>query len=468
MRARPEEGASLFRPDAQEMALGRPIRVVIMGAGGRDFHNFNVFFRSNPEYKVVAFTAAQIPGISGRRYPPELSGPMYPEGIPILPEEDLPRVVREEGVDLVVLSYSDLTNSEVGDKVNRVLASGASFMVLGPRDTMLVPSRPTIAVTAVKTGAGKSTVSRAIARELTSRGIRVAPIRHPMAYGDLSRMAVQRFASVGDLERSQLTIEEREEYEHYVRMGLPVFAGVDYARVLAAAEAEGQVLLWDGGNNDLPFVRPHYMVAVADAMRPGLESSAFPGEANVLLADAVIINKADQARPEAVRHIAEEVRRLNPRAKISVAESSVEVDDADALRGRRALVVEDAPTVTHGGAPYGAGYVAALKYGASVVDPRPYVRGELAEIYRKYSHIGPVLPSLGYTESQRRELAEAIESSPADVVVLGTPADISSIVRGKRVVRVRYELRIVEGPTIGEIVEEFLSRAGLGAGARKP
>ncbi len=438
-----------------------------MGAGGRDFHNFNVYFRSNPNYRVVAFTAAQIPGIAGRRYPPELSGPLYPEGIPILPEEDLEGVIRRECVDLVVLSYSDLTNQELGDRLNRVLASGASFMVLGPRDTMLLPSKPTIAVTAVKTGAGKSTVSRAVVRELSSRGIRVAPLRHPMAYGDLSKTAVQRFATLGDLERAGLTIEEREEYEQYVRMGIPVFAGVDYARVLAAAEQEGQVILWDGGNNDFPFVRPLYMITVVDAMRPGLESSTFPGEANVMAADALVVNKADQARPEDLRSVVDGVRRLNPRASISIAESSVEVDDPGALRGRRALVIEDAPTVTHGGAPYGAGYVAAVKYGASVIDPRPYARGSLADVYRRYPHIGPVLPSMGYTEDQRRDLAETVRASPAEVVVLGTPADISALVgEGLRVVRVRYELRIVEGPTIGELVDEFLSRAGLAPGEK--
>ncbi|MFP3229039.1 MAG: GTPase, partial [Nitrososphaeria archaeon] len=406
-------------------------------------------------------------GIAGRRYPPELSGPLYPEGIPILPEEDLEGVIRRECVDLVVLSYSDLTNQELGDRLNRVLASGASFMVLGPRDTMLLPSKPTIAVTAVKTGAGKSTVSRAVVRELSSRGIRVAPLRHPMAYGDLSKTAVQRFATLGDLERAGLTIEEREEYEQYVRMGIPVFAGVDYARVLAAAEQEGQVILWDGGNNDFPFVRPLYMITVVDAMRPGLESSTFPGEANVMAADALVVNKADQARPEDLRSVVDGVRRLNPRASISIAESSVEVDDPGALRGRRALVIEDAPTVTHGGAPYGAGYVAAVKYGASVIDPRPYARGSLADVYRRYPHIGPVLPSMGYTEDQRRDLAETVRASPAEVVVLGTPADISALVgEGVRVVRVRYELRIVEGPTIGELVDEFLSRAGLAPGEK--
>jgi len=443
--------------------MGHPVKVLIMGAGGRDFHNFNVVFRSDPDYRVMAFTATQIPGIAGRRYPPELSGPLYPEGIPILPEDDLRRIVEDGGIDLVVLSYSDLTNAELGDRVNRVIASGASFMVLGPKDTMLVPSRPTIAVTAVKTGAGKSTASRAIARELRSRGIRVAPIRHPMAYGDLSRMAVQRFATAGDLERAGLTIEEREEYEQYVRMGIPVFAGVDYARVMAAAELEGDVIMWDGGNNDLPFIRPNYMITVADAMRPGLEASAFPGEANIIDADAVVINKADQAPPGAVDAISENVRRLNPGARITVAESAVVVEEPDALRGRNAIVVEDAPTVTHGGAPYGAGYVAAVKYGATVIDPRPYARGSIADAYRRYPQMGPVLPSMGYSEDQRRDLAETLRAAPADVVVLGTPADISALVEGgKRVIRVGYELKVIDGPTIGELVEEFLKRSGLG------
>ena len=437
-------------------------RVVIMGAGGRDFHNFNVYFRDNPEYEVVAFTAAQIPGIAGRRYPGSLAGPRYPNGIPILPEEDLPRIVKENNVDVVVLAYSDLLYSDVGRKLSAALGAGASFMILGPNDTMLLSSRPVIAVTAVRTGAGKSTVSRAVAAELKSRGLRVVPVRHPMAYGDLEKAVVQRFASLEDLDRYEVTIEEREEYEHYVKNGFVVYAGVDYGRILEKAEREADVILWDGGNNDWPFYKPDYMIVVADAMRPGHEISSFPGEVNVRMADVVIINKVDQATREAVETIKENVRRVNPRAKIALAVSEVVVDNPEAIKGKRVVVVEDSPTVTHGGAPYGAGYVAAKKYGAAeIVDPRPYAKGIIAEMYKEYPHMDRVVPSTGYSPEQIRDLEETINSIPADVVVAGTPITLSRVIRvNKPIVQVRYELRIVEGPSIREIVDEFLARAG--------
>ena len=435
-------------------------RVIILGAGGRDFHNFNVYFRDNPEYRVVAFTAAQIPGILGRRYPPELAGPRYPEGIPIIPESELEEAVKAMHIDLVVLSYSDLTYEDVGEKLSRALAAGASFMILGPKETMLYSSKPVIAVTAVRTGCGKSTVSRAIVERLSKEGLRVVPIRHPMAYGDLARMAVQRFASYEDLDRYNVTVEEREEYEQYIRLGLVVYAGVDYGKVLAEAEKEADIILWDGGNNDWPFIKPDYMITVADAMRPGQEVSSFPGEVNARMADLIIINKADQAKPGAIEEIKRNITRINPKADIAVAESVVTVDQPELISGKRVIVLEDSPTVTHGGAPYAAGYVAATKYGASeIVDPRPYAVGIIKELYREYPHMGPVLPSTGYTEAQLRDLEETINRIDADAVVMGTPADITRLIKiNKPVVRVRYELKIIEGPSIDDIIKEFLDR----------
>lgn len=440
--------------------MARPKKVVIMGAGGRDFHNFNVFFRDNPEYRVVAFTTSQIPGIEGRRYPPELAGSLYPSGIPIVPEEDLGRVVREFGVDIVVLSYSDLLYSDVGRKLSAALGAGASFMIIGPRDTMLPSSKPLIAVTAVRTGAGKSSVSRAVVRVLSREGYRVVPVRHPMAYGDLAEMAVQRFETIEDLDRYGVTVEEREEYEHYLERGLIVYAGVDYGEILRRAEREADVILWDGGNNDWPFYKPDYMITVADAMRPGHEIGSFPGEVNVRLADAVIINKADQAAPGAVEEIKRNVKTVNPRAVISVAESEVIIDDPDALKGKRVVVVEDSPTVTHGGSPYGAGYVAAKKYGAGeIVDPRPYARGIIAEMFREYTHMGPVVPSTGYTPEQIKALEETLNNIPADVVVSGTPIRLDRIISvNKPIIQVRYDVKVVEGPTIEDMVKEFLER----------
>jgi predicted GTPase len=435
-------------------------RVLILGAGGRDFHNFNVVFRDNPDFEVVGFTASQIPGIVGRRYPPEAAGRLYPSGIPILPEEEMEEIIRRHAVDIVVLAYSDLTYPDVGEKLSRALAAGASFMILGPRDTMLESSKPVIAVTAVRTGAGKSSVSRALVRELARRGLRVAPIRHPMAYGNLS-IPVQVFESYEDLDKYNVTVEEREEYEQYIRMGLKVYAGVDYGKVLAEAERESDVILWDGGNNDWPFIRPDFMITVADAMRPGQEVSSFPGEVNVRMADVVIINKADQAKPGDIERIKENVRRVNPRADIAVAKSEVTVDRPEDIRGKRVLVLEDSPTVTHGGSPYAAGYVAAVKYGASeIVDPRPYAVGIIREMFAKYPHMGKVLPSTGYSEEQLRDLEETIRRVPADTVVLGTPADITRLIKiDKPVVRVSYEIEIIEGPSISDMVNAFLERA---------
>jgi len=438
----------------------RPARVLILGAGGRDFHNFNVYFRGRREYRVVAFTASQIPGIAGRRYPPELAGDLYPEGIPVLREDDAERIIGEEGVDLVVLAYSDLDYTGVGRLLSRALAAGASFMILGPRDTMLRASRPVIAVTAVRTGAGKSSVSREIARILTGRGFRVAPVRHPMVYGPLTReRAVQVFRTLEDLDRYNVSVEEREEYEAYLRMGLTVYAGIDYGEVLRLVEREAHIILWDGGNNDWPFYRPDFMITVADALRPGQEVSSFPGEVNVRMADAIIINKVDRAPPENVEAVKRNVRSVNPRAVISEAVSEVYLDDPDAIRGKRVVVVEDSPTVTHGGAPYGAGYVAAEKYGGEIVDPRPYAVGVIRRMYEDYPHMGPVVPSTGYTREQLRDLEETLNRVEADVIVNGSPVDLARILRlNKPVVNVKYRIRIVRGPSLEDLVDMFLER----------
>ncbi len=438
--------------------LVRRTRVVIVGAGGRDFHNFNVVYRDNPDYEVVAFTAAQIPGVERRRYPAELAGSLYPDGIPIVPESKLSEIIREFHVDEVVLSYSDLRYEDVGRIASIALSSGASFRLLSPRETMLASHKPVIAVTAVRTGAGKSTVSRAVVRELLSRGIKPVPVRHPMAYGDLREMVVQVFRSYDDLIKWKVTVEEREEYEQYLRLGLPVLAGVDYGKVLTTAESMGDVILWDGGNNDFPFYRFNYMITVADAMRPGQEVGSYPGEVNVRMANAVVINKVSQASAESVRTVLNNVKKVNPRAKICLADMEVALSEPDLVRGKRVLVIEDSPTVTHGGVPYGAGYVAAKKYGASeIIDPRPYAVGILKKLYEEYPHMKEVLPSTGYTPDQLRDLEETINRTPADAVVLGTPADITKLIKiDKPVVKTAWELKILEGPSIKELIDEFL------------
>ncbi len=441
--------------------MPRRKRVIVVGAGGRDFHNFNVYFRDNNEYEVIAFTAAQIPGVERRRYPPELAGRLYPDGIPIYPESELGRLIKEFHVDEVVLSYSDLTYEDVGRIASIALAKGASFRLLSPRETMLSSFRPVIAVTAVRTGAGKSTVSRAVVRELVRRGLKPVPVRHPMAYGDLNKMVVQIFRTYEDLDKWGVTVEEREEYEQYIRMGLPVLAGVDYGKVLREAEKLGDVILWDGGNNDFPFFRFDYMVTVADAMRPGQEVGSYPGEVNTRLADVVIVNKVSQASKENVEKVVNNVRRANPKAKIALADMEVTIEKPELVKGKRALVIEDSPSVTHGGLPYGAGYVAAKKYDAAeIVDPRPYAVGVIKKMYEEYPHMAEVLPSTGYTPEQLRDLEETIRRADADVVIIGSPADISKLIKiDKPYVKVSWELKIVEGPSMKEIIDEFLERA---------
>ncbi len=435
-------------------------RVVIIGAGGRDFHNFNVYYRDKPEYEVVAFTASQIPGVERRRYPPALAGSLYPDGIPILPESMLGDIIRHYHVDEVVLSYSDLVYGDVGRLISTALASGASFKILSPRETMLTSFRPVLAVTAVRTGAGKSTVSRAVVRELLAKNVKPVPVRHPMAYGKLEEMVVQVFKTYEDLDRWKVTIEEREEYEQYIRMGLPVLAGVDYGKVLREAEKLGDIILWDGGNNDFPFYKFDYMITVADAMRPGHEIGSFPGEVNVRMADAVIVNKVEQAGEENVRKVVSNVKEVNPKAKITLADMEVTVDKPELISNKRVLVMEDSPSVTHGGLPYGAGYVAAKKFKASeIVDPREYAVGVIKELYKKYPHMKEVLPSTGYTPEQLRDLEETINKAEVDAVVMGSPADVTRLINIKKpVVRVSWELKVLEGPSIGELIDDFLSR----------
>jgi predicted GTPase len=434
-------------------------KVIILGAGGRDFHNFNVIFRNSSKYKVVAFVVTQIPGIEYRRYPPSLAGAFYPEGIPIYPLSELPSLVTRYGVDEVVLSFSDLTYDELGKILSLVLSLGCDFRILGPRSTMLESVKPVLAVTAVKTGAGKSTISRALVLELMKRGLRVAVVRHPMAYGDIEKKSVMSFSSTEDLNRYELTIEEREEIEPHLKIGAVVLLGVDYGKVLLEAERMGDVILWDGGNNDWPFFRPTYMVVAVDAMRPGLEVSTFPGEVNVRIADAVIITKVGQAHREDVERIAKNIRAINSRAHIVKADMEVEVVGEEPISGKRVVVVEDFPTVTHGGAPYGAGYVAAKKHNAIVVDPRPYAVGFLKRIYEEYPHIGPVVPSAGYTRDQLNDLEKTLNSVNADVIINASPSSIArSLKLNKPVVNVVWSLKVVEGPTVPELVDEFLAR----------
>jgi predicted GTPase len=437
-----------------------PFRCLIMGAAGRDFHDFQTFFRGRPEFRVVAFTAAQIPFIEQRAFPRELAGPGYETDIPIHPESELPRLLRELAVDFVFLAYSDLSHEEVMHRASLVQAAGPAFALLGPRLTQLTSRRPVVAITAVRTGAGKSPIAHAIASHLRSRGIHLAALRHPMPYGDLRLERMQRFASHADLDRARCTIEEREEYEPYVEAGLVVFAGVDYREILAAAEAEADVLLWDGGNNDYPFVRPDLSIVVTDALRPGHEVAYFPGETNLRSADVVVVNKVSGAPPGAVATIRRNVAELAPRAMVVEGDLAVTADRPEAITGRRVLVVEDGPTLTHGGMSAGAGLVAARAHGArEAVDPRPFAIGSIAEAYARYPHIGPVLPAVGYSEAQRRELEETIARSGADLVVDASPSRLDRFLRVRLpVVRVSYRFEQRSGPPLLDLVLDAVAR----------
>jgi len=418
------------------------IKVIIVGAAGRDFHDFNVFWRKHARYHVVAFTAAQIPDIHGRTYPAELCGERYPNGIPIEPEEKLAELIREHQVDQVAMAYSDLPHEEVMHKAALANAAGADFRIMGPRSTMVESAKPVIAVCAVRTGCGKSQTSRAVTSILKSMGKRVAAVRHPMPYGDLTKQICQRFASMADLDHHDCTIEEREEYEPHIRAGNVVFAGVDYEMILGKAEKEADVILWDGGNNDLAFYKPDLYIVVADPHRPGHELRYYPGETNARLADVVVINKVATARPEDVDTVEENIRRVNPNARIIRAKSPVTVEDPSAVKGKRVLVVEDGPTVTHGGMAFGAGHVAASRHGAAaIVDPRPYAVGSIKGTFDKYPHVSEVLPAMGYGDKQMAELEATINAADCDLVLIGTPIDLGQLLTiDKPTMRVRYEL----------------------------
>jgi len=444
--------------------------VVIMGAGGRDFHVFATVFRDDPDVRVVAFTAAQIPGIDDRTYPAALAGPRYPDGIPIVAEERLVGLIGEEVVDEVVFAYSDVSHEAVMHAASTALAAGADFRLCGPRSTMLHSTRPVVAVCAVRTGCGKSQTTRAVGRLLLDAGLRVALIRHPMPYGDLEAMAVQRFASLADIDASDPTVEEREEYEAPVEAGFVMFAGVDYEGILRAAQDEADVIVWDGGNNDFPFVAPDVMITVVDPLRPGHEAAYHPGETNLRMADIVVVNKVDSASPEAVAEVLASVARLAPGATVVRAASPVALDGAASLAGQRVLVVEDGPTLTHGGMPFGAGTVAARQAGASlIVDPRPFAVGSIAETYARYPDTGPVLPAMGYGAEQLADLAATIRAADVDVVVSGTPMDLARLIDpGHPVLRAGYELREEGAPTLADALAPHLeawvraSRAGVG------
>jgi predicted GTPase len=445
-------------------------RAVILGAAGRDFHNFNVVFRSDRGVEVVAFTAAQIPGVEGRTYPPELAGPLYPQGIPIRPEVELEGLIRRHRADLVVFAYSDVSHEHVMHRASCALAQGADFCLLGPERTMLPARRPVISVCAVRTGCGKSGIARYVVKLCRQRGLRTVVLRHPMPYGDLLAQRCQRFQSAGDLDRAACTVEEREEYELHLRAGAVVYAGVDYAEVLRAAEAEADVLVWDGGNNDFPFLRPGLEIVVLDPHRPGHELSYHPGETNLRRAGVAVVNKVDTARVEDVEAVEANVRAANPGAALVRMASPLRVDDPGAIRGRRVLAVEDGPTLTHGGMAYGAATLAARHFGAAeLVDPRPYARGSLGEAFREYPHLGNVLPALGYSSGQLRELRETIEATPSDLVLLGTPVDLQELLHlEKPAARVRYEVQEAGGTPLRQHVERFLAGGGAGTAPRAP
>ena len=432
-------------------------RVIIMGAAGRDFHNFNVYFRDHEQYDVVAFTATQIPHIENRRYPPELAGPGYPQGISIHEEKELPQLIAEHDVDQVIFAYSDVSHEYVMHRASLVLAAGADFRLMGGKATMLQAKVPVVAVCAVRTGSGKSQTTRHVSDVLRAQGKKVVVVRHPMPYGDLVRQACQRFATYEDLERHNCTIEEREEYEPHIDRGVVVYAGVDYQRILDAAQAEADVIVWDGGNNDLPFYRPDLHIVVVDPHRAGHETRYHPGEANLRLADVVVINKVDTADLANVAAVRANIRAVNPRATLIEAASPIFVEDPSAIQGRRVLVIEDGPTLTHGGMAYGAGTVAAQRFGAAeIVDPRPYAVNSILETYEKYPDTGAVLPAMGYGAEQIADLEQTINNTPCDLVIVATPIDLCRVLDIKRPYqRVRYELQVIGRPTLEEVLGEI-------------
>ncbi|MFC1543570.1 cyclic 2,3-diphosphoglycerate synthase [Candidatus Neomarinimicrobiota bacterium] len=432
-------------------------RIVIMGAAGRDFHNFNTLYRDNSQIKVVAFTATQIPNIEDRRYPPELAGGLYPDGVPIVPESELESLLASQRVDEVVFSYSDVSYQYLMGRAARVLSAGAAFRLPGTRETMLASSRPVIAVVAVRTGCGKSQTTRRVAQILKNAGKQVAVIRHPMPYGNLVKQRVQRFAAFEDLARHDCTIEEMEEYEPHINEGTIVYAGVDYQAILEQAEQEAEVILWDGGNNDTSFYLPDLMITIVDPHRPGDELTYYPGEVNLRLADVVVINKMNTAPPEGIEVVRANVKKVNPEATVVEAASPVAVEDPSVVSGHRILVVEDGPTLTHGGMKYGAGILAAREFGASeLVDPRPYARGSIKETFRTYPDIGVLLPAMGYGEAQMKDLEATIDRSDAEAVIIATPIDLRRVINiTKPSTRVTYRLEELGTPSLADVLKPF-------------
>lgn len=432
-------------------------RVLIMGAAGRDFHNFNVRYREHPEFEVVGFTATQIPNITDRRYPAQLAGPRYPDGIPIYEEDQVEDLIRRLSVDLVVFAYSDVSHEHVMHKGSQVIAAGADFVLLGFNETSLKSSKPVVSVCAVRTGAGKSQTTRRVCRKLLDRGRRVVAVRHPMPYGDLVKQAVQRFATFEDLDRYECTIEEREEYEPHLKNGTIVYAGVDYGAILKEAEREADVIVWDGGNNDLPFYKPDVEIVVVDPHRPGHELRYHPGEANLRRASCIVINKIDTADKQGIEQVKANIARYNPKAMVIEGASPVTVEDPTAIRGKRVLVVEDGPTLTHGEMGYGAGVIAAQRFGAaSIVDPRPYAVGSIAATFRKYPGIGTLLPAVGYGEKQMNELKQTIDKVDCDLVLIATPIDLRRTIHFvKPALRVTYELQEIGKPDLDDALDRL-------------
>ena len=432
-------------------------KVIIMGAAGRDFHNFNTFFRDNRDYEVVAFTAAQIPGIAGRVYPKELAGALYGKDIPIYPEDELPGLIKQFDIDQVILAYSDLSHETVMQKASIVLAAGADFRLMGTKSTMLGSKKPVISVCAVRTGAGKSPTSQKLVDILKGKGLSVVVVRHPMPYGDLKKQECQRFASMEDCIRNECTIEEREEYEPYICCGTVVYSGVDFRKILESAEKEADIIIWDGGNNDIPFFRPDLHIVIADPHRAGHELTYYPGEVNVLLADIIIVNKVDSAKKEDVDLVINNVRSINRTAVLIKAMSVITVENPELIKGKRVLVVEDGPTLTHGGMAYGAGVIAAQKFGAKeIVDPRKHAVGSISEIYKKFSHLGAVLPAMGYSDIQIKELEKTINDADCDSVIAGTPIDLAGLLKlDKPVARVRYRMEEVDSK-LEDLIDGFL------------
>jgi len=435
-------------------------RIIILGAAGRDFHNFNVYYKNCKNTEVIAFTATQIPDIEGRKYPASLAGKNYPNGIPIFSEDNLENLIKKYNIDECVLSYSDLSYETVMHIGSRVIASGAKFSMLGSYPTMLTSTKPVVSITAIRTGCGKSQTTREVVRQLIALGKKVVSVRHPMPYGDLEKQKVQRFAKLDDLKKHNCTIEEMEEYEPHIAMGSVIYAGVDYEAILKEAEKEADIIVWDGGNNDMPFFKPHLSIVVVDPLRPGHEISYYPGEVNLRMADIVVMNKVDSAYPEDIEYVLNNVRQYNPKAQIILAASSIAVQKPEIIQNKKVLVIEDGPTLTHGEMDQGAGMVAARRYGAAeFIDPRPYTVGKITETFQKYPEIGTLLPAMGYGKQQMKDLEATIAKVPCDAVVIGTPIDLARFIKIKQPnTRVFYELAEISKPRIADLLADFITK----------